>query len=204
MENILAKIKALIINKQDILLEQLNFGACTASISVFKSKLEIDLPDIFYEFYELFNGSVSASATIWASMSLLPLSQIISEKKLMDKLTNEGKFDNWEKGNWWNKNWVPFLSDKSNCMVCIDTKGSFAGVEGQVIVWRNDAPERTILFESFAHWLEALYHLINNFEKDIAMNRELYHDYCVIEIEKLAKQMNNDYPKVVNATRTMT
>lgn len=201
MNDIVEQIKLLIISKQDVLLEHLNFGACTASINAFKSKLGLELPETFYSFYELFNGNVSSQATIWDSMTLLPLSEIIEEKKLRDRHNNLGKFASWKTGSWWDPHWVPFLSDKANSLICIDTAGSYGGVKYQIIQWRNDNPSRIILFESFDYWLIALFQLIDNFDSNIALQRDVYSSYCNNQIDKIVTSLNKAYPKYVNATR---
>jgi cell wall assembly regulator SMI1 len=201
MDPIVQNIRDLIVDKQEVLLEKLNFGACDASISSFKSKIKRELPQIFYDFYSIFNGCVSSGASIWTSMSLLPMSGILNEKSLMDKLENDGKFENWIPGTWWNPAWVPFLSDFSNSLMCIDTNGSFNGKAGQILHWQNDNPSRYILFESFGSWLEALYTLIKKFDADIIKDKNAYADFCLNNINIISKLMNPEYPKHVQAIR---
>ncbi len=201
MELIIQNIRNLIVDKQEILLEKLNFGACDATFSKFKSRLNIELPTIFYQFYSIFNGSVSSGAPIWLSMSLLPLSAILNEKILLDKMQKEGKFKNWVSETWWSSGYVPFLSDFSNSLVCIDSEGSFNGRPGQIVHWQNDNPVRTILFESFEFWLEALYMLIEMFDKDLIKEKNTYRLFCQSKIDMIAKSINPDYPKLVTAIR---
>ncbi|MDF1546896.1 MAG: SMI1/KNR4 family protein [Bacteroidales bacterium] len=201
MSTIIEQLKSLIINKQDELLAHLNFGACSASINAFKSKLGLELPETFYSFYELFNGSVSINTHIWGPMSLLPLSGIIDKKQLLDKHNAQGNFSDWKPGNWWNPNWVPFLSDNTNTLLCVDTIGIFGGLKGQIFQWRNDSPSRIILSETFDSWLVALFHLINNFSGNIAMEQVAYYKYCSNVIDKITNDINQVYPKFTSVAR---
>ena len=201
MELIIEKLRELIVNKQEILLEKLDFGACEASFDVFNLKIKLELPQSFYDFYSVFNGCVSSTTSIWSAMSMLPLSGILNEKTLMDKLQNEGNFNKWENGTWWNAGYLPFLSDFSNSLICIDTNGSFNGKENQIILWNNDDPSRIILFESFKNWLEALFILIETFDADIIAQKDAYMDFCISNINRISSTLNSEYPKFVKAER---
>ena len=107
--DLLKNLEKLIRKKQTILIEQLNFGACDASISTFKLKIKHKLPESFYSFYRVFNGSIDGARPIWGKMKILPLSGIINEKKRLDVDDKS-----------WNENWVPFLFESESSCICID------------------------------------------------------------------------------------
>jgi len=197
MNPIIQNLRDLIVNKQEILLEKLNFGACDASIILFKSKLNIELPQAFYDLYCLFNGSGSSGAAVWATMSLLPLSGILSNKNRMSELQNNGLFHEWAIGLQWKESYIPFLSDYSNSLMCIDMSSSFNGQPGQILLWNSNNSGRVILFDSFDKWLQAIYILIESFNGDLIINKEDYKNHCESNINKIVNTLNPEYPKFI-------
>jgi cell wall assembly regulator SMI1 len=156
-----------------VLYEQLNFGACDASIAAFKTKIDLQLPNLFYEFYQSFNGSVNGAKPIWGKMTLLPLSGIIDAKKGLDREKN--------KASYWNTNWVPFLKDNKNSYICINLNKE----SDNIIQFNSTYAHQPVLFMSFENWLEAFYYLIANFEQDVVIDNHLYRSYFNSKIADL-------------------
>jgi len=176
MNDIVKDIQKVIVKQQEVLYEQLNFGACDASISLFKLKISYDMPEGFYMFYEAFNGSVEGSLPIWGKMTLLPLSGIVKEKERMDKSLD---FSNW------NKNWLPFLMEDKNSFVCINLNDKIQEEFGNIIQYNSKKSFQPILFKSFKNWLDAFYEITANFDKDIILDNSLYRSYFNSKIADL-------------------
>jgi len=178
MERIVKEIRMVITKQQDILFEQLNFGACDASLTAFKSKINLKVPNLFYEFYQTFNGSVEGALPVWGKMTILPLSGIVREKETLDK--------NLKNLNW-NRNWLPFLMEDKGSFVCINLYDKAKKEFGTIIQYSNKKNFQPILFKSFKHWLEAFHEIIVHFEKDIVIDNSLYRSYFNSKIESLLR-----------------
>ncbi|NJO91613.1 MAG: SMI1/KNR4 family protein [Chloroflexia bacterium] len=175
MDKIVKNIRDVISKKQDVLYEQLNFGACDASVEAFKTKFSLQFPDLFFEFYQAFNGSVQNARPVWGKMTILSLSEIVSEKKVLDSK---------QKKTHWNHNWVPFLKENEDTFVCINLTTDLEAY-GKIIQFNSQYRHQPVLFNSFKLWLEAFYFLISTFEHDIVIENNLYRSYFNSKIEKL-------------------
>ncbi len=175
MDKIVKNIREVISKKQEILYDQLNFGACDASVEAFKLKFNLELPDLFYEFYQSFNGSVLGAQPVWGKMTILSLSGIVNEKKALDLK---------QKKNNWNPNWIPFLKENIGSFVCINLDKKLKGY-GNIIQFNIQFKHQPVLFNSFKQWLEAFYSLISNFEHDIVIENNLFRSYFNSKIKEL-------------------
>ena len=125
------------------------------AIDDFKKTIGLELPASFDALYRWHDGQPPLSDGFVFDMELLSLEGILDAKKGLDEIEAEGAFNKWNRGQWWNPAWVPFLDDRSSRTVVIDTVGSFGGKPGQILTFRNDSPTRTVLFPSFDEWLQA-------------------------------------------------
>jgi cell wall assembly regulator SMI1 len=175
LDKIVKNIREVISKRQEVLYEQLNFGACDTSIETFKAKFKLQLPDLFIEFYQAFNGSVHGAKPIWGKMTILPLSEIVHEKKELDLK---------QKKNNWSQNWLPFLKENADSYMCINLTDDLK-IYGNIIQFSSQFSHQPILFNSFKNWLESFYFLISNFEHDIVIENNLYRSYFNSKIKKL-------------------
>ena len=177
MEEVVKKIRKVIVKQQEILFEQLNFGACEASITAFKSKIHLEVPELFYEFYQVFNGSVDRAKPAWGKMIIMPLSSIINEKEKMDRSSKNLN---------WNKNWLPFLMEDKGSNICSNLENGEGF--GNIIQYNCKKSFQPVLFSSFKQWLEAFYEIVANFDKDIVIDNNLYRSYFNSKIVRLIQK----------------
>jgi cell wall assembly regulator SMI1 len=118
------------------------------------------LPEVFYDFFRWHNGSQTANYSLvefFDGESILPLSNIISDKEMWDNHENNDVFKEYEQGTWWNKAWVPFLYIPDWWVGVIDTKGCFGGKAGQILGFDFKSAEgKSIRHKSFEKWLETM------------------------------------------------
>lgn len=148
-------------------LEQKLFStsATEQEIANFKTKIGLELPGSFYDLYRWHNGSKADKGVrtpLHNEEYLLPLSEILVIKENLDNNLNEGKYDDYKTGSWWDKAWVPFTAIGSWFVRVIDTKGSYnTGLAGQIIAvdYKSEA-DRFISHDSFDNWLKNIAELM--------------------------------------------
>ena len=59
-------------------------------------------------------------------------------------------------GNWWQPQWLPFLTNACGDHLCLDPAGTFTGQPGQLIEHWHDGEDRHVLFPSLLAWLAAV------------------------------------------------
>lgn len=65
--------------------------------------------------------------------------------------------------NWWNKNWIPFLTEGSD-HYCYDLEGTFTGNKGQIIKFKHDDSWRPVVAPNLTAFLE---HIIISWPNNI-------------------------------------
>lgn len=138
-----------------------NSPATDSMLKAFDQSLGIKMPQIFYDLYQWQNGSLyreySYRSTWYDNYEWLNLEDILRIKKDWDSLTEDGTFDKWEEGTYWNQLWVPILHLADWYLVVIDMAGSFGGEVGQMIGFDYKAPEgRAVLYPDLETWLEEI------------------------------------------------
>lgn len=191
MTNAVERIKDLIISRQESLLECLNFGACEASFRTFKQKTAVLLPESFYDFYTLFNGVSLKTLAIWSNASLLPLSDIVTEKLKMDKLMAAAPFNQSVKNN---QKLIPFLSDYKKSFVCIDTSGVFNQQSGCIVELDFENGNFSVVAENLDEWFEILSKLLEEFDNDIVIKNKEFKDFFNLNSEKVINNLNPEFP----------
>jgi cell wall assembly regulator SMI1 len=127
-------------------------GLSAAEVDDFEQKLGVQLPIEFKLFYQWKNGDTEQNAFI-ANYYLISLSDALDDFKMMNDMMRVGEF---ERDNWWNTLWIPFVRNWGGDTWCIDLAGSFDGVQGQIIQFWHDDEYREILCRSFYKWLETI------------------------------------------------
>jgi cell wall assembly regulator SMI1 len=140
----------------------LNHGASKPEIELFKTNLQLELPEIFYDFYRWCNGSSYESLeNNWLfplehGRSLLSLESILKQKKFWDE-ESKVSFQEWQPGEYWNEAWIPFMIIDDWWLRVVDTQGCFGGIPGQIISFDyKNYPFRSIEYDSFDKWLETV------------------------------------------------
>ncbi len=184
-----------------------NCGVTNKDIELFDEKLkEWKMPkpsEAFYDLYRTYNGSVREE-TFDDGDCLISLLDIIHTKEAFDGNLDGGSYDNFKKGSWWNKKWLPFLEQPFWALTVIDFEGSYGGKKGQIISFDYKSMEdRVIVHASFDKWLETI---VNIKEKGLWHNRigkhedEDFYSYVVDfseeqieEREQIYKSINQRY-----------
>jgi cell wall assembly regulator SMI1 len=140
----------------------LNPGASEPEIELFKTRQQLELPEIFYDFYRWCNGSSYESLEnnwlfpIEHGRSLLSLESILKQKKFWDE-ESKVSFQEWKPGEYWNEAWIPFMIIDDWWLRVVDTQGCFGGIPGQIISFDyKNYPFRSIEYDSFDKWLETV------------------------------------------------
>ncbi len=132
-------------------------------IAAAEKQLGIKLPDDVKESYAIHNGAEDGAffeADDGCEFSLNALPEVVSNHKMLNDLLEIGdlpdkgaKPDKGVRGTWWNPKWVPFAGNGAGDYLCIDMDPDKGGKRGQVILMRNDSPDRLLLGPSFKAWL---------------------------------------------------
>lgn len=131
----------------------------------------VTLPDAFKAFYLANNGQrddgdglVPAEDDFDGDFYMMPLSEILSDWRMMNELLEIGEFEDRRvrshkaiRKDWWNRAWIPFATDGGGDYLCLDFAPTKSGVAGQVIAFHHDSPERELLAPSFEQWLAKLF-----------------------------------------------
>jgi SMI1 / KNR4 family (SUKH-1) len=146
-------------------LNLLNPGAAEPEIELFKTRIQLiqlELPEIFYDFYRWCNGSSYESfEDDWLfpfehGRSILPLASIPKQKEFWDE-ESKISFQEWHPEEYWNEAWIPFMKRDDWWLRVVDTKGCFGGIPGQIISFDyKNYPFRCIEYDSFDKWLETV------------------------------------------------
>ena len=86
--------------------------------------------------------------------NLLSLSGIVRMKQTLDELIPLFEGDGWLPGEWWHRDWLPFLEFNGD-LLCLDLSGT-AGEPGQVLSFKNYDDVRRLEYRSVRHWLHAV------------------------------------------------
>jgi cell wall assembly regulator SMI1 len=132
--------------------EKLLPGLSSEEISRLEKDLGVALPDQMRAFLEWRNGQTLYDVeSFYYNYTLMDAGDIGESNDMLNELLEGGDFD---RENWWNPKWVPFMANGAGDYYCVDMEGSFGGQVGQVLEFNHDYEARDIQFPSFAKWLE--------------------------------------------------
>ena len=147
--------------KEQNLVSDLNPGLNKAQIDHLLKEYNWKLPNDFLQSIQIHDGQVGYKEGILNGWQLLPLTFVISEWELMNKLLQNGKLNTNPSPNdklvfeWWSKHWIPIASNGAGDLICIDLLPGEKGVLGQIIQFNHATPTRDVLADSFTIWLES-------------------------------------------------
>lgn len=115
-------------------------------------------PQDFLDSYNLHNGEGGRFSFIYESR-LLPVKLIIQEIEDMKEIFSTSNDEEIEavgdvKSDAWNEKWMPFSSDGSGGLFCLDFDPPTTGILGQVIFRASDPPYVEVIAPSYRAWLE--------------------------------------------------
>jgi cell wall assembly regulator SMI1 len=144
-----------------------------AKIAAADKKLGFKLPAELRESYLAYQGDDSSQIFPCAddiSFYLMSFAAVVDDWKMMKELTDAGEFKDSDKRVkndkairecWWSVGWIPFAGNGGGDYFCIDLEPAKGGTKGQVIHFRHDAEQRTLLAPSLRAYL---YELANGLE----------------------------------------
>ena len=152
-------------NNEDVISTFKN-GATTEDIAALENLIGKPLPESFKEFYAIHNGqdtgSVFNSAIIEPdSEGLMDIERITAEWKMFESVEKEyytevaaEDVEEGVKPLFWNKLWVPIISDGIGNNYCLDLDPDTNGQVGQIIFRDHEGPVYHIVASSFEEWVD--------------------------------------------------
>ena len=154
----------------------LNYGASEADIDSFKSKLNIEVPDCFYQFYRNFNGmryskldeiSDNGYFLYDQSSAILNLNDVLETKRSWDVFIRDMRlnFDQDDDGLeeylywYWNEKFIPYEISDYHLLV-IDTSGIRTNHKNQIIYFDINEPGAKIVYPSLENYFFTLNELL--------------------------------------------
>lgn len=137
--------------------------------------------------YGHFNG---CSESIDGYYRLLSLSEMLTHKRMLDRLEKQGHFADWQPGTWWNGAWLPFAWFEGDYLA-IDLAGKLAKPRGQIFEFRANTPARNLIYRSLATWLETLVRIIEMAPVDAAAYGAFF---ATPAAKRLRKKLAPRYP----------
>jgi cell wall assembly regulator SMI1 len=129
-------------------------GISEEEVAALEAQLGVGLPAGLRDLLKWRNGQVPRNFdSIYQNFSLMDADEIADTRQTNNDLLAGGDFDRL---NWWDPQWVPFLTNGGGDNYCVDFAGSFGGVKGQILVWNHDYESRPIEYADFDHWLQTV------------------------------------------------
>jgi cell wall assembly regulator SMI1 len=131
--------------------QQLLPGRTAEELQAFEDSLGFGLSQSLKELYQWRNGQPpDCSEAFQYNRMFQRLEDAAESRAILNGLLESGGFD---RENWWNRKWVPFLQHYGGDLLCVDMDGSFGGKPGQVLYFYHDSEDRIIEFPSLEKWL---------------------------------------------------
>ncbi len=130
----------------------LNRGASEEQLAEAEAGLQRPLPDDLKHFFRWRNGQ-QRGASFCNAYKLMDLNVVAELWRRLSEFHDGGGFDH---SDWWSSGWIPFLTRKNRDFLCLDLNGTFSAKPGQIIEFRHDSPDRTVLFPNFSVFLSTV------------------------------------------------
>lgn len=151
MLNLIEKLDTLLKQYRPAYYEKLLPGLAISEITAFEEVLGFSLPQDYKDLYQWRNGqSTSYYEAFHWNQTWMSNKEVKGSISDLNALLRGGDF---EKTNWWNSMWIPFLSNGAGDHFCLDIAGVFTGQKEQIIEFRHNHAERKIVAPNMAIWL---------------------------------------------------
>ncbi|VTR99546.1 ankyrin repeat domain-containing protein [Tuwongella immobilis] len=165
-QQILERLESLAANPE----YNLRSGAADSLISESVEVMDIDGTHLLFDMYRHANGQeLSASLPLIPASDeqpnrewlLLPLEEVVIRWRELTEALDNGAFlgqrnlkhDPGITRAWWNRKWIPFLTDESGGYICLDLVPTSRGTAGQIILFEHDSPARRLLSNDLQQFL---------------------------------------------------
>jgi cell wall assembly regulator SMI1 len=135
-------------------------AATDKQIQKAEADLDISFPDDLKEFFRRHNGSDGFIPAAGCHYALMPLAEVVADAAMLAKLQAAGDFDSSKakpdrgvRKAWWHKRWIPLASNGGGDYYCLDLDPAGGGTAGQLIGFKHDAGERSLMSSSLRRWL---------------------------------------------------
>jgi cell wall assembly regulator SMI1 len=132
---------------------QLQRGVSDNTLDDFENRFGLKMPEAFRLLYQWRNGQrADRFDSFQDNRMFASLEDIVETKEMLDAMIG-ADFDD---PTWWRRGWVPFLANGAGDHLCVDLTAENGGRPGQIITFWHDWEDRSVKYDSFAAWLEAL------------------------------------------------
>jgi cell wall assembly regulator SMI1 len=135
-------------------------GAAGSQMGETETTLNLTLPEDFRTSYEKHDGSGSFFPAVDTSRYLMPLSEVVEHWKMLGGNLDAGEFAGIEVTAdigiapvFWNKAWIPFVSNGGGDYCVLNLAPGEQGVIGQIVSFNHENGERWLVAPSLRTWL---------------------------------------------------
>jgi cell wall assembly regulator SMI1 len=162
------------------ILEDLLAGVTIEEIINLEQELDIKLPDLFKQCYQIHNGQDGSASGLLGEWELFSLANIKNEWNVMKDLVDDGTFTNITsqpdfgiKSDWWNEKWIPIAGNGAGDLICMDLDPATGGNVGQIITFFHTEANRYKLADDLEIWLEEFANDLENGKYKVRKNGRL-------------------------------
>jgi cell wall assembly regulator SMI1 len=129
-------------------------GATDEEFAAFERTVGRQLPSELAALYRWHNGQAdSCYAALHDNWMFSSLASIAEAWEMTTELLEGGDF---ERANWWQPGWIPFLDNGGGDHLCVDLDGTFTGQAGQVLEFWHDDADRVVVYPNVATYFEVV------------------------------------------------
>jgi len=125
-------------------------GVTDAQLDAFEAQFGVALPTAFRQLYRWRNGQEDGcTESLGMNYMFSSLEDVADTKDLLDGMIGT----DFDRVGWWQRGWVPFLSNGGGSHLCLDLAAEGGGHTGQLVAfWKADA-DRPVEFPNLEAWL---------------------------------------------------
>lgn len=128
-------------------------GVSDGGLDAFEARFTLKLPVLFREFYRWRNGQEpTCTASFQDNRMFSSLEEVAEAKETLAGMIGS----DFEDPGWWRRGWLRFLANGSADYLCLDVTAEAGGRPGQIVAFWHDWEDRSVEYNSFEEWLQAL------------------------------------------------
>ncbi|KOY86331.1 benzoate transporter [bacterium 336/3] len=179
MESVLEKLEAHLSLKRTEFYNKLQLGIETSQIEKIEKLFQKNLPEDLKKLYLWKNGQPEKLYETFVNNSMMiPLEKSLEIAQNLTAMIGK----DFDRENWWNKDWIPLFHNGRGDYICYDMEGTFTGKKGQILQHNHDYEARNVLAPSLEAFLEA----INAFYDQTP--KEQFDEYFKVSLEAYPKR----------------
>jgi len=134
-----------------------------AAINNFAAKSGLIVPDDLRRTLLIADGETRASAGMIGNWRFMPVVEVQAAWGMLTQLANKGAFTNLQpetppyiREAWWHPGWIPVVGSDTGDYFCLDTDPPEPQRAGQVLLFRQEGPERPLVAGSLRAWFDRI------------------------------------------------